>query len=313
MRSADYTQETTTSIAGTVGDGAVTLTQITSTPRFSTVFGTAARAVRYVIENTVSKKMETGIGSVSSNVLTRTKPQITWDGTTWDDQAPAAIQFGAAPTSGDVVIRLAATAEAQGVSMHAIQTSITTDANWRDYKVSGHLGIQSAATTPTLTANREYYQCYRLDYAGLLSGMQFEVTTAVNSSSMSVALYEMGTNGLPGGKIVDFNNQSTIATGFKTDTTSGTWTPAAKVWLTPGWYVIAFIASHAIAVRASTASTAGSITPTPYGKGSNTYGFADTVYAAGSGTTMPASPSPTTALAPDSSGSRVWIALKVSP
>ena len=38
MRAANYVEETTTSIAGTSGDGAVTLTQITSTPRFSTVF-----------------------------------------------------------------------------------------------------------------------------------------------------------------------------------------------------------------------------------------------------------------------------------
>jgi hypothetical protein len=313
MRSADYVQETTTSIAGSSGNGAVTLTQITSVPRFSTVFGTSARAVRYVIEDTISKKMETGIGSVASNELTRTKPQVTWDGTTWNDQAPTAIQFGATPTSGDVVVRLAPTAEANGVTMHAIQSSITTDSNWRDYKVSGHLGLHGTSGTPILTASREYYQCYRLDFAGLLSGMKFEVTTLVAASSMSVALYEMGTNGLPGGKIVGFNNQSTASTGFKTDTTTGTWAPAGKIWLTPGWYVIGFIASHSIGVRSSNLGSTQSVQPTPYGKGSNSYGFADTVYAAGSGTTMPTSPAPTTALAPDAAGSRVWIGLSVIP
>ena len=71
MRSADYVEETTTSIAGTSGDGAVTLTAVTSKPRLSTVFGTQATTIRYVIEDTSSKKFEQGLGSVSSNVLTR--------------------------------------------------------------------------------------------------------------------------------------------------------------------------------------------------------------------------------------------------
>ena len=107
MRAANFIEETTTSIAGTNGDGAVTLSQITSRPRFSTVLGTQNTTVRYVIEDTVIFKYESGIGHVSSNVLTRTKPQVTWDGTTYTDVGTTALQFGSSPTSGNIRVRMA--------------------------------------------------------------------------------------------------------------------------------------------------------------------------------------------------------------
>ena len=80
MRSMDYVEMTTTSIAGTLGDGAVTCTAITNTPTFTLAFGAGAATVMYVIEDVVNKKFEKGIGSVAGNVLTRTKPQLTWSG-----------------------------------------------------------------------------------------------------------------------------------------------------------------------------------------------------------------------------------------
>jgi len=312
MRAADYVEETTTSIAGTVGDGAVTLTQITSTPRFSTVFGTTARQVRYVIEDTVNMKMEQGIGSVASNVLTRTKPQITWDGTTWKDGnsgAVTAIQFGAAPTSGNVKIRMSATAESQGVNIEVRQNTVAGDTNWRDYAISGHIPWNNNGSGSTLTANREYYACVKVETPGLLSGVQLEVTTAVASSNIALALYELGSTGLPTGKIVDFNGFTTTTTGFKTDTTTSTWTPTGGVWLTPSWYVVGFIASHAIGIRCANNGTC--LGATPYGNAGGGYGWGDVVYVAGSGTTLPATPAPTTMLNGVGTLSKPWIGLKV--
>jgi len=311
MRKADYIQETTTSIAGTNGDGAVTLTAVTNKPRISTAFGTSNRFVRYVIEKPASSMYEEGIGQVSSNVLTRTRPQVTWDGSTWKDGnsgSVTALAFGSSPTSGDVIIRLAPTAEDTAPTIPAFQSSLSGDANWRDYRISGHIPWDNSGAGHTLTANREYYAAYRHETAGLLSGIQMEVTTAVAGSTIALALYDFGNNGLPGAKIADFTGFTTATTGIKTDTATGSWSPAGGIWLTPGWYAMGFIASHAIAIRCGTSRMQGQ---SPFGR-YNSYGWADVVYAAGSGTTMPASPSPTTMLDPGTStGTRPWIGLKV--
>lgn len=248
MRAANYVEETTTSIAGTSGDGAVTLTQITNVPRFSTVFGTQATHCRYVIEDTVNKKFETGFGSVSSNVLTRTFPSITWDGTTYDDTAPSALQFGSSPTSGNIKIRMSPTAETQGVTFGHIQTSVTSGADsWKDYPLSGHL-IRSSDTGSAvfnMASDKEIFQYYRLDRSGRLTGVQVEVTTGAASFAFKWALFAVRPDtGLPGNKITDFNTQTpNTTTGIITDTTTGTWSPAGPIYLTPGWYAIGFLVS----------------------------------------------------------------------
>lgn len=310
MRSANYVEETTTSIAGTSGDGAVTLTAVTNIPRFSTVFGTQATTMRYVIEDTVNKKFETGIGSVASNVLTRTLPQITWDGTTYDDSAPSALQFGSSPTSGNIKIRMSAVAESQAANVPARQSTITGDTTWRDYPMSAVCGQTNSGTGNALTADREYYSVYKLETSGLLSGIQFDCTTGVASSNMKIALYACGSNGLPGAKIVDFTTTSTASTAVKTDTATGSWTPAGPVWLTPGWYYIGFINSHTAAIRGF-GGISSNAKPTPLGRQSS-YGYGETIYVAGSYSTgLPANPSPTTMLGSSNTLSSPWFGLKV--
>lgn len=288
MRAANYVEETTISIAGTSGDGAVTLTAITNVPRFSTVFGTQATTVRYVIEDTVNKKFETGIGSVSSNVLTRTRPQVTWDGTTYDDSTPSPIQFGSTPTSGNIKIRMAATAEHQVSAMPGINLTIAGgDPNWQYYRPSAAFPIRNL-TGRTLVADREYYQAYLLNHAGLLEGIQFNVTGAVASSNIKSALYSIGSNGFPSLKIVDFGAIDTTTTGLKTNSTPSGWTPAGSPWLTPGWYYIGYIPSHAIGIEGT--NSADPILPGPLGRQSN-YGWTDTCFASGSyASGLPANP-----------------------
>lgn len=311
MRSANFVSETTTNIAGTSGNGAVTLTQITSTPRFSTVFGTQDTTVRYVIEDTVNKKFESGIGSVASNVLTRTRPQITWDGSTWDDSTPSPIAFGSTPTSGDVVVRISALAESTAATIPGANSTITGDANWRDYPITNSVVWDNGGAGEVLTADREYYTCHRLDAGGLLSGVQFEVNTAQASSNLKLALYACGHNGLPGSKIVDFNVIATTSTGVKTDTTTGTWSPAGPVWLSPGWYYIGFISGHAIAIRGFSSGTGDIAGRTPLGRHSG-YGWGNTVWVAGSYSTgLPSSPSPATMISASNNLSVPWIGLKV--
>lgn len=312
MRAANYVEMTTTSIAGTSGDGAVTCTAITSTPTFTLALGSGACTVRYVIEDTVNKKFETGIGSVASNVLTRTKPQVTWDGTTWADNAPSALQFGATPTSGNVKIRMAATADNTVNPMPQPQTTISGD-SWRDYPFCAALATSTGnGTGAALTAAKEYYTAYKLDRSGTLLGFQYEVTTGV-AGSIKAALYSCGNNGLPGDKIVDFVTTSCTAAAIKTDTATGSWTPTTPPRLTPGWYYIGIISDVGPSLRIGLGSISG--IPTPVGRRDG-YGYGRTLSIAGNYTTgLPAIPALTGgAMASNGAGfSCPWYGLKVTP
>lgn len=316
MRAADYVQETTTSIA-TSGAGAVTLTALSSRPRFSTVFGTGKRWVRYVIEDTTNFYFEQGIGSVTSNVLTRTKPQITWDGTTWADGSAGAVSainnFGGTPTSGQVIIRMAATAEAFIPSIHAHNSSIAGDTTWRDYPISGHIPWYGSGAGAALTNAREYYQLYRNDTAGLLNGAQLEVQTGA-AGNLKWALYDVGSDGLPGAKVVDFVTISTTATAVKTDTATGSWTPATPIWLTPGWYYTAWIADNTCSLRCGM-STGSWLGRTPLGR-AGSYGDGSLIFAAGTyASGLPATPAPSTMVTsnPTAALNSTWIGLKIVP
>lgn len=316
MRAGNYVEETTTSIAGTLGDGAVTLTQITNTPRFSTVFGTQNTTCRYVIEDTVNKKFETGIGHVSSNVLTRTQPQVTWTGSTYTDNGATALQFGATPTSGDIKIRMSPTAEVSFQTIPAIQSVVSSGGTWDIYRLSAHYqGMGNGGSGAALTANREYYSAYRLDGGGVLSGAQFDVQTGV-SGNLKWALYSCASTGLPGAKIVDFVTTSTTASGVKTDTATGSWSPAGKVRLVPGWYYIGHISDATASLRGTAGNASGFVGvagQTPVGRPGN-YGHSSRIYVAGNYTTgLPATPSLTGGTVEPSSGpgSHIWFGLRV--
>jgi hypothetical protein len=285
MRAANGISETTTSIAGTLGDGAVTTTAIANTPRVSSAFGTGAVVVRYIIAKGTTGAFETGIGSFSANVLTRTKPTCTWNGTTMVNTGTISpLQFSATPTSGDVTIRIAPLAESTAPVMPGRNATVAGDTTWRDYPWSqafsnwGNSGAGQA-----IVADREYYYYYRLDCAGSLTGIQFEVTTLVAASNVKLALYSIGSDGLPANKIVDFVTVSSATTGVKTDTATGSWTPATGINLTPGWYAVGYIASHAISIRGGP-SFQGMCGATPLGK-EGSYGWSNSVYKAGLYTT----------------------------
>ena len=316
MLSANYIEETTTSIAGTLGDGAVTLTARTNRPRVSTVL-TSTYVGRYVIEDTVNKKFESGIGSFVSNVLTRTKPLVTWDGTTYKNTGTvASIQFGSAPTSGNVIIRLAALSESMGAVMDGRNYTVAGDATWRDYPYSSHYQFTNGAgTAQNLVAATEYYTAYKQEQGGILFGIQYNVATAVAAKSIKVALYDIGTNGLPNNKIVDFVTTSAATTGVKTDTAIASWTPATGIFLTPGWYAIGFISDGAIALIGSSPGS-NVVGQNPFGK-KNVYGYGNTVYVAGNFTTgLPATANVTAGSMSDpataTNPSSTWFGLKIT-
>jgi len=321
MRSANYLEMTTTSIAGTLGDGAVTCTAQTNMPSFTTVFGSANRFVRYFIEDTVNKKFETGVGAVASNVLTRTRPQITWDGTTYKDGnsgAVTAIQFGSSPTSGNIKIRLTGTSEVISAdTVHSKNSTLSGDANWRDWNVSRHIQWGNSAAGGAggaITVNREYYQLYLNTVPGLLGGIQFELTTAP-AGNIKTAMFDVGSGGLPGAKIVDFNViASGGTTGIKSDTTTSTWSPTGGVWLVPGWYYIGFISDAGMAFRYQNSLQGIHHHTTPLGKASiDGYGVGLSYNAGGSYASGLVN-TPDTLVSPASTlVGYNWIGLKVTP
>lgn len=312
MRSANWIEETTTSIAGTSGDGAVTLTAVANTPRFSSAFGTQATTVRYVITKTSTGERESGIGSVSSNVLTRTRPQVTWTGSAWDESTPSPLAFGSTPTSGDVLVSIAPVSEGILFAAPGVNQSIGGDATWRDYPISRHTTWNGSGGGSTLTADREYYTPYLLMNAGSLDGAQFEVTSAVGSSNVKWGLFACGHNGLPGAKIVDFVTTATASTGVKTDTATGSWSPAGAVWLPAGWYFIGMIPSHAIGIRGG--GNGWGTSGGPLGR-AGAYGWGPHVYVAGNyATGLPATPNLTGGALgdPGANNPSHWIGLKVT-
>lgn len=274
-RSANFVQETTTSIAGTSGDGAVTTTAIANTPRLSTALGTQATTVRYVIQQTSSNKLESGIGVISANVLTRTRPQITWDGTTWADKAPAALQFGSAPTAGDTIIRIGPLTESSPMAAPGRQRIIAGDGAWDTFPFSRHLPATNSGAAMSFSANIEYYSCYYNEVPGLIDGSQIDLMSG--TGNMKRCIYDVNSAGLPGNKILTLNNVVLSGTGLKTDTAYGTWTPASGIWVAAGWLIIGFIADVAFTLR----GVANNAQPTVYNRQGG-YGYTDTLFKAGS-------------------------------
>jgi hypothetical protein len=318
-RFANFVEETTTSIAGTSGNGAVTLTALANTPRFSTVFGTgtglaSAHLVRYVIEDTVNKKYETGLGSidVSTNVLTRTRPQVTWNGTTYNDNAPSALAFGSTPNSGDIRIRCAMTAEHMAVSMPASPTSVGNFGDtWWNYPLSAHFGNFRTDDTSAYgyASGLEVYAYYKQETAGRLTGLQFEVTSVTGTVNQDLALYALDANGLPSAKLIAFGVQAISTTGVKTLTSTASWTPAGSLWLNPDWYAVGFLADGNISFKTFGATTTKGLDRTPLGR----YGNTDNGHLVTKSTVLTAMPAVASLGSPGVSDGAIWFGLKVTP
>lgn len=272
MRSANFVEEAASSIAGTNGNGAVTMTQVDGLPRFSHAYGAAA-TVRYTIEDTVNRKLETGIGVVAGGVLTRSKILATWDGTNYVTVSPTPLAFGAAPAAGTVRVRVASMSENVGANHGGpLQITLSNADAWNQYPLSGHMNSHAGGGSGNgLTAGTEYYLYYRLDNPGLLQGIQVDVTGASTGSAMKVALYALDANSMPGRKIVDFGLVDTGTTGIKTLSDPSLWTPAGPPYLTPGWYVIGYQAGYGIALRGYLNSGTTSFGYTPVGRASGGY------------------------------------------
>lgn len=237
----DFVEETTTSIAGTSGDGAVTLTALQTTApgraRFSNVLGTStARLVRYTIEDITASagKFEKGIGSVNNNVLTRTSPRETWDGSTYKTTGATALQFGSSPTSGNIRVRCSPQSSSLLSSIPFYISSLGDDPGILPQYISGSSATQIAYSTST-----QYFFPYYWTGDGSITQAAVYCSTSSANTHIQCAIYEIGSDGLPGRMLLQFNSMSLASSGvWVKDTTTGTWGGdlASQLWLPPGWY-----------------------------------------------------------------------------
>lgn len=227
MSRASWIEMTTTSIAGTGGDGAVTMTALTSIPTFTSVFGSGTRMVEYTIEDTTAGayKFEEGMGSVASNVLTRSKVRATWTGSVYDGTVPTALAFGSSPSSGVIRIRLAPHAHEFIHAPPGIVSGISGD-TLDGYQASGHLSTfgNPGNSGGTLATATEYYFPFLCLIRGQCDGFFIYIDTAgAGGTGIKAALYDVGIDGAPGPCITRFNALSCASTGAKTDTVPSTW------------------------------------------------------------------------------------------
>jgi hypothetical protein len=244
----------TTSIAGTLGNGAVTLTRLNGLPMPGDFWGTNPVDVDYGITdlftNPGAPLVEQGYGIISAGVLTRTVPYVTGNGSAFVESGATPLQFGSTPSFGNVRIRIGPSADVFIPPPPSIWTAGGgTFAGWAPTgNLLGPPGI-TAGNGFTLTANQEYYTPFLNTVRGAIGGIALYVTRLVAASNIKLGVFGVASNGLPGNCVFLSNPIATATTGLKTDTTPGTWTNrVGPVRLRPGWFYLAFVASAAIEI-----------------------------------------------------------------
>ena len=260
---ADFCKMTTS----TGGTGAVTLVAQTGYPALSDVI-TGTRLVSYVFAEYTNaskvtlSKAETGLGSyvASTGVLTRTAIRSTWDGSAYlpkfgTSTAPTAINFGTTSANIDVTV----TPLSSGV-VPPVPFVYGAVASVADGIGTGAMNITSSSTL-AMTSGTVYYIPYLLVSETQLSQFSVRSTTTLTGGSptLDCAIYEVGSNGIPGKRLINFTQITAIGGTSTTYTSSAIATP---VYLPPGWYWVGLLhlaagASGTFTPRAGLQSQAG--------------------------------------------------------
>lgn len=233
--------------SSTGGTGALTCAAQTGYPLVSEAF-TGTRFVEYtIVEYTSSaktqpSKAETGIGSyvTSTEVLTRTKVLSTWDATDYLPKfgtatAPTALSFGTTSANIDIMVGPMAAGSIPPVPFQAGAVGSVNDG-------LGMLPmnfIMPSSTSSILTNGRATYFPALIAQTAPISKASVRVTTGATAaggtpSTFSLAIYEVGSNGLPGKRLIDFGSLGRpTTTGSTLTATLGT-----PVFLSPGWYFV---------------------------------------------------------------------------
>lgn len=247
----------TTSSTGT---GTLTLAAVTGYPSINHIasgiynLSSGTINVQYVIADTVSSNQyEAGIGSydLSTSVLTRTLPQRTYTGTTYDATAPTALNFA---TAANMSIMLSPIVERLGLCIPgAPNTSILGASSSTNFHP---MNMLTGGSLTAMTADREYYQA--IYWHGTQQITSAGVYASAASGSCKIAWFEFSSSGTIGTKILS-DVTITLASGISMASVSNFCPP-------PGWYIQGILPSSTTSL--STMIYLG--IPTPFG--SETFG-----------------------------------------
>lgn len=230
--------------SATGGAGALTLTAAAGLALPASAF-VADQAIEYsIVEYTDAtlatiSKAESGFGTISSgNVLTRTAPRTTWNGTTYTQAGATALSFG----TSNVRVYVSPLAEG-GPTAFPKRLDLSANYGPNGYVIGANLWTQSDFPTASVVADRQYMVPLKLEAAFPLTQIGVEVTTAVASSTLHIAVASVDpATGLPGRILAAANSLSSGTTGFKMGSISSRLFSA-------GWYWQLLSASAAVSVR----------------------------------------------------------------
>jgi hypothetical protein len=212
----------------TGGAGDLTLAAVTGKPTYASVFGsTGSRLVEYTVLDSANVPVEGGMGVVnlSTLVLTRTRAEWTWSGTTYNanPSGPSAIASGSqvicAPQAGMDLLTIPGRPTATFSGIHQ-PANFVSGGNWG---YSGNLASNYVFFTPYLWAVRKPVSTFYMHTH----------TLGASGCRTRYALYEMlPTTGLPGRLVLEGAAEDT------TDASNGAREVSfgATVVLPPGWY-----------------------------------------------------------------------------
>jgi len=245
---ADYLEMSVTSIAGTNGNGAVTMSRITNTPTFDESFNTSSltRTVEYVIEDTSRLCFERGIGTVTGNVLTRGSPKTTWDQTTLNQNNPTAFAFLASGSAGNIRVRCSPTMASAAPTYPGVMQGVSPVNLNLGHHTSAHISMNAIQSSTTVVTGTEYYLPYLWEGNGAITSFAIWLQTAQTGAAVKVGIYETQTDGTPGNCITHCNagaislSSGSGALVTSAITTANNWSVESPN-IAPGWYYIGLV------------------------------------------------------------------------
>jgi hypothetical protein len=233
MRGNGIRHETTTT-----GTGAVTLTGVTGWPGYEHVFGTSGTIfVEYTIVNSDGVPIEGGIGSLvlSTMVLTRTRPEFTWNGAAYSAVPSGPLSLAAGTKT--VICSLAAErfAPAQWLYGNSPLSGAT----------SGNVPLLPWSSGANRAINQARSEAWLYPWINSRPFDRVTVKTSAaltggpTSVSFAVAIYESLETGLPGRRLALFDTWTTnplVNTAQQTSDALG-----SPIFLPNGYYWIAFL------------------------------------------------------------------------
>lgn len=210
---ANGAKETTT----TTGTGTVTLSAVTGFPRFSDILGVGT-LVDYAIRS--GDSWEWGVGTLGAgNTLGRSIIIAKYESGTYSDTPATALSLTG---TSDVFCTAHATTNMQGGS-----AGLVTPSNWR---ITSALAGNTVGTTVSAFAGQAFAYPFLLLSAVRATGLGVECTTAVASSTVTLGLYAVGTDGRPSTALLKTGAISTATTGFKTGSVTPRIIPPGLYW-----------------------------------------------------------------------------------